>query len=946
MHPEVEECTTAPVGIDAVVGPPRGGCLRGTGGQMGERADSSDAHQERIDGRRGREVFGVEHGSSDTFLGLDQTVGAGEGAGEGRLDDDVVAGIQQCDRGVDVGGRGSGDDGDIATSLGQQVVERGGMGTHAGREVSRPGGASRGDGCHPPVEGLARRGMDARHHPRAPQHHLGSTLHDRRRYRLPTRRLPPPVSSVLVVRVLGFIPRLLLIVAAGALLLTGTVVGVAPRIWSTANAHEELPVVLPEFESLAQRTYVYDANGQEIAFYELENSQPIAYEDIPQAVIDAFLVVEDKEFFTHDGINIRSLIRATLSNFASDSPQQGASTITMQVAKNDFLAGLERDGRYKLLQMHYARMLENQMSKQDIMARYLNTVFFGNNAYGIEAAAETYFGKKAADLTFIESAFLAGLVRSPSGFDPINEPERSRARWLQVLDRLVDEEEITEVEAERLAEEFVLPSRLKTLPDRSFARTYFSEALRDYLLNRSDILGDTYQQRYNQLFRGGLRIHTTLDANLQALAEQARNELPEAQPFDAAIVSLDSTTGAVRAMVGGRGFVPNEREVNMALSPRQTGSSVKLFILAAAVQAGAQANDVLDGTRPCILPNPGNEAEPFEITDAVNRGVVTLQEHTTASINCAFGRLSQIVGLHRVVDTIYRMAQSPYLYRDQPRAERAPIEPFASLATGANEMAPIDMASGVQALANEGLHHDPYYVEFIDGPDGERLYTHLDPGSQALERNAALATVEILKGPIYGGGTGRRAAFDDRRPAFGKTGTQENNTNAWFIGGTKQLSTAVWVGNPDAYTPMRGVPEFVAAGYGRNVQGGHFPAVIWKAFMEPAHALLPALDWERPAPPSRPNARLYLPGNECVLRVVGSAPAPVDPSAPPTTVPPPNEDGTPVETVPPATVPVVEAVQVGNTIPPDDLDPLTPLPSLPLTDRVGSCAGATLVVDD
>jgi penicillin-binding protein 1A len=748
------------------------------------------------------------------------------------------------------------------------------------------------------------------------------------------------------VRLLGAIPRLLLIVAAGALLLTATVVGVAPRVWSTANAHEQLPVELPEFESLAQRTYVYDVNGQEIAFYELENSQPIAFEDIPQPVVDAFLVVEDKEFFSHDGINVRSLVRATLSNFASDSPQQGASTITMQVAKNDFLAGLERDGRYKLLQMHYARMLENEMSKEDILARYLNTVFFGNNAYGISAAAETYFGKTAQDLTFIESAFLAGLVRSPSGFDPINEPERSRARWLQVLDRLVDEGMITEIEAAQVAEDFVLPSRVQSLPGRSYARTYFTEALRDYLLNKSDILGDTYQQRYNQLFRGGLRIHTTLDANLQSLAEQARAELPEAQPFDAAIVSLDSSSGAVRAMVGGRGFVPNEREVNMALSPRQTGSSVKLFILAAAVQAGAQANDLLDGTRPCVLPNPGNEAEPFEISDAVNRGVVTLQEHTTASINCAFGRLSQIVGLHRVVDTIYRMAQSPYLYRDQPASERLPIEPFASLATGANEMAPIDMASGVQALANEGLHHDPYYVDYIDGPDGARLYTHLDPGSQVLERNAALATVEILKGPIYGGGTGRRAAFDDRRPAFGKTGTQENNTNAWFIGGTRQLATAVWVGNPNAYTPMRNIPEFVAAGFGRNVQGGHFPALIWKAFMEPAHELVPAVDWDRPAPPKRPNTRLYLPGNECALRAVGTAPAPVDPDAPPTTVPPANPDGTPAETVPPVTVPVYEAVQVGTTIPPDNLDPLAPLPSLPVTDTVGPCASGTLVVDE
>ena len=754
------------------------------------------------------------------------------------------------------------------------------------------------------------------------------------------------------VRFLGFIPRLLLIVAAGALLLTATIVGVAPRVWSSANAHEELPVVLPEFESLAQRTYVYDVNGQEIAFYELENSQPIAFEDIPQAVIDAFLVVEDKEFFTHDGINLRSLVRATLSNFASDSPQQGASTITMQVVKNDYLAGLERDGRYKLLQMHYARMLEKEMSKQDIMARYLNTVFFGNNAYGIEAAAETYFGKKAADLTFIESAFLAGLVRSPSGFDPINEPERSRARWLQVLDRLVDEELFTELEVATIAEEFVLPSRVKTLPERSFSRTYFTEALRDYLLNKTDILGDTYQERYNQLFRGGLRIHTTLDSTLQSLAEQARSELPEnTAGIDAAILSLDATSGAIRAMVGGRGFVPNEREVNMALSPRQTGSSVKVFILAAAVQAGAQANDLLDGTKPCTLPNPGNEAEPFIITDAANGGISTLQSHTTRSINCAFGRLSQIVGLHRVVDTIYRMAESPYLYRDQPASERLPIEPFASLATGANEMAAIDMASGIQALANEGVHHDPYYVDFIDGPDGERIHTHLDPGSQVLDRDAALATVEILKGPIYGGGTGRRAAFDDRRPAFGKTGTQDENTNAWFVGGTKQLATAVWVGDPNAYTPMArtrtfpGIPEFIADGVPR-VQGGFYPAQIWKAYMQPAHTFIPFADWERPAPPKRPNARLYLPGNECALRAVGTAPAPVDPEAPPTTVPPPNPDGTPAETVPPATVPVYESVQVGTTIPPDNLDPLAPLPSLPVTDTVGPCTPGTIILDE
>ena len=740
-------------------------------------------------------------------------------------------------------------------------------------------------------------------------------------------------------RLLGFIPRLLLVVAAGALLVTAMVVGVAPRVWEAANAHEELPVVLPDFEALAQRTYVYDANGTEIALYELENSQPIAYEDIPPQVVEAFLTVEDKEFFNHDGINIRSLVRATLSNFASDAPQQGASTITMQVVKNDFLAGLERDGRYKLLQMHYARMLEKEMDKEAILARYLNTVFFGNNAYGIQAAAETYFGKPAAELTFVESAFLAGLVRSPSGFDPINEPERSRARWLQVIERLVDEEYLTELEGEELADTFVLPSRVRSLPDRSYERSYFTEALRDYLLNKTDILGDTYQERYNQLFRGGLRIHTTLDATLQQLGEQARNELPDTfEGIDASLVSLDSTSGAIRVMVGGRGFVPNEREVNMALSPRQTGSSIKMFIVAAAVQAGAQQNDIINGSKSgCSFPNPGGAPDPFVIRGGVDGGIGTLQSMTTRSINCAFARLSQAVGLNRMVDSVYRMAQSPYLYRDQPVEERAPVEPFISFATGANELSPMDMAAGAQTIANEGLHHDPYYVEFIDDAAGERVYTHVGPGSQELERGAALGAVEILKGPIYGGGTGRRAAFDNRRPAFGKTGTQQDNTNAWFVGGTKQLSTAVWVGDPDSYTPMRGIGGLTE--YGNNVQGGHYPAVIWNRFMEPAHAFLPVLDWDRPPPPERPNSRIYLPGNECVLRVTGYIPGAVVPTTPTTVAegaePPASEEPVPVVTLPPT--PIVRSVQVGTTIAPDNLDPKAPLPILPLGQNVGTC---------
>ena len=289
--------------------------------------------------------------------------------------------------------------------------------------------------------------------------------------------------------------------------------------------------------------------------FELENSQPIALAQVPQHVIDAFLAVEDKEFYRHDGVNVRSLVRATLSNFASDSPQQGASTITMQVVKNDFLAGLERDGRYKLLQVHYALMLDREYTKDQILERYLNTVFFGHNSYGIQAAAETYFGKTADQLTFIEAAFLAGLVRSPSGLRPDQQP-RAQPRPLHPGARPPGRRRLHHRGRGRppWAPTSCCPSGPGRSPERQYRRTYYTEALRDYLLNRSNILGPSYDERYNTLFRGGLRIHTTFNPFLQAQAETARNILPDTpQGFDASIVSLETSTGAIRAMVGGHG---------------------------------------------------------------------------------------------------------------------------------------------------------------------------------------------------------------------------------------------------------------------------------------------------------------------------------------------------------------------------------------------------------
>jgi penicillin-binding protein 1A len=718
-------------------------------------------------------------------------------------------------------------------------------------------------------------------------------------------------------------------------------------LWGIANAHEETPVELPDFQPLSQRTVVYDRQNHVIAVFERENSQPVKLSQVPSQVIDALLAVEDTEFYSHHGVNLRGFFRALLSNFASDAPTQGASTITQQVVKNEFLAGLPRDGRYKALQAHYATMLEKKMSKRQILERYLNTVFFGNNAYGLQAAAEVYFGKPVKKLTMIEGAFLAGMVRSPSGYDPIRNPEPSRRRFKQVTERLAAVGMLTKPEAATLATTWELPDRVRTLATTSTTPTYFTIALRDYLLTKSNVLGDTEQQRANELYRGGLSIHTTLDAGMQKKAEVARKTLPDnTVGFDAAVVSLDTTNGAIRAMVGGRGLRSNVPggEVNMALVARQTGSSIKAFILATAYEAGAQQTDWVNGPGPCTVPDYVNGVQGTKTVNNATGELGPLNgKNTWSSTDCGFIRLSYAIGLHRVVDSVYRMAHSAYFYQGQPKTVREPFQPLPLTATGNNVMAPIDMAAGMQTILNQGLHHDPYFVERIDGPDGKPWYTHQDPGVQVLDQTAALNTINTLKG-VLRYGTGARNLSQFPRPAAGKTGTQFENTNAWFVGGTPQLTTAVWVGDPNGYTAMDGIPEFAAEmGRGGKVQGADYPARIWGNYMVAALDGKPADDW--PAPPygTRLPARIYNPAEECLAKLVSGTLPPPPGATTTTTIAPTTTTAAPGASVPPATTtttapPVVlQHIPSATVAPPDVFDPHAPLPSTDLNTYVYNC---------
>jgi penicillin-binding protein 1A len=359
-----------------------------------------------------------------------------------------------------------------------------------------------------------------------------------------------------------------------------------------------------------------------------------------------------------------------------------------------------------------------------------------------------------------------------------------------------------------------------------------------------------------------------------------------------------------------------------------------MFILTAALEAGVEGTDLIDGTLPCTLPNPDNPTQPFNITKGVSHPLSTLAEQTWLSINCAYARLAQIVGLHRLVNEVYKLASSDYLKPDLYK-----IYPYASFSTGANELSPMDMASGAQTIANGGVHFEPYFIEKIEGPSGV-IYQHTPVSAQVISADVANKEVAILKQTLIKG-TARRTPLANNRPAAGKTGTQDENTNAWFVGFTPQLTTAVWVGDPKAYTPMVNIPEFKKVGV-PQVQGATFPAQIWKQYMDAALTGVAATDWPAAPAPTRNQVRLYLPGVDCIAQVVSGKLSPADMGPVKTVVPvttaapaspasaSPTTIAAPVTTIAaPVTTaykgPVVSAVDPGTTIAPANTDPFAPV---------------------
>lgn len=690
----------------------------------------------------------------------------------------------------------------------------------------------------------------------------------------------------------SFLVPFVLTVAVGATALAGAVALLVPAgaEFSRAVAFGPLDADMRE---AARRSYLVDGTGQLITtLFAEEDREPVTLDDLPDHLIDAVLAIEDRRFYEHHGIDWNGVGRALTENLSAGEVEQGGSTITQQLVKNTMTESPERDLKAKAREAIIAYRLEKEMSKDEILERYLNVVNFGNGAYGVKAAAERYFNKRdPKDLTVGEAALLAGLIQAPGSLDPIVHPDRAARRRAVVLEAMVEIGAITEEEAAQARLE-PLPTSARS-PDRR--RDFFVDEVIQRLLKDdpdvpgepSEYLGPDEATRYDRVFRGGLRIETTYDPRLQWIATAAVNEvIPADSPFMAGVVVLDNATGAVRAMVAGRDFEQLQYNV-VTDGRRQTGSSFKAITLAAALEAGYSPRDTVSGST-FSWRNPRSPESWNPLT--CSGGTMTLTDAIVRSNNCAFARTVLSLGpgndgadgAARVIDMAARLG-----------IDASRLEPRPSITLGTMDTSPLDMAEAFSVFARDGVHLYPVFVQRITGPDGEVIFEHRPIGERVLSAEIARTETDMLTGVIERGTASRFG--DIGRPAAGKTGTTDDNKNAWFVGYTPQFTTAVWMGDPVTNLPMASVG-------GVRVQGGNLPTRIWALTMEPAHEGLPVVDFTGPDTSAWPRAqhiseegRSYRPRS---VTPPTTAP-PADPGVPPSTAP----GGTPTSTAPPPPTP-------------------------------------------
>ena len=590
-------------------------------------------------------------------------------------------------------------------------------------------------------------------------------------------------------------------------------------------------VELPDEDPLLQSTFICAADvteecNQDNAIAKLageEDRVSVPLEEIPQTFIEAVLAAEDRQFWSHAGIDPVGIARAIYQEVRGGGSRQGGSTITQQYAKNAFLSS-ERTITRKLKEAVLAVKLEREFSKQEILERYLNTVYFGRGAYGVEAAARSYFGVSIRNVDLPQAAYLAALIRSPESTDVAHDAEVAEFRRNSVLNGMLEEGFIS-ADEHAAASAAALTAGVRERSQREgitmfrgseFGAEYYVEYIRR-------LLYDTYGA--DVVNGGGLRVYTSLDMDMQQAAyESVYGFLDRDDDPAGALVSVDHV-GRVVALVGGKDF--DASEVNLALgslaggSGRQPGSAFKPIVLATALGQDISARSKFINENEVVLPR-ANNGEDWEVSNYSDgsEDLVDLVQATRVSSNTVYAQLMLEVGPKNVVDTAERIGV------------RTELPAVNSLTLGSGEVSVLDMASAYSTFSRRGQYIEPVFitkVEQLDG-GGRSVLEQASTSSEKVMRSGDADQVNWILRQVVLGGTATGANFGI--PIAGKTGTTQDYRDAWFVGYTPKLTTAVWMGFPDP--DADGNPRFMEDVRGRDVTGGSFPAQIWRAFMERA----------------------------------------------------------------------------------------------------------------
>ena len=620
--------------------------------------------------------------------------------------------------------------------------------------------------------------------------------------------------------------RTVLLALLAALVLFLVVVGVGVTSVATLGSSCDLNALKPV--TIGENSFIYAADGTTLGAIPAEqNRQPVPLERVSPWLPKATVAIEDRSFYTHDGIDPTGIARAMWADVRAGKIVQGGSTITQQLVRNLYPVSRERTIERKIKEACLAIKLDRAQTKDEILSSYMNYVYYGNLAYGVEAAAQTYFSKPASKLNLTEAALIAGMPQAPSSYDPFNKTETALNRRNQVLRAMLDTRRITRPQYDWAA---ARPLGLKAGKLYTTIREpYFFSYVREQLIAEYGVA---------TVRSGGLKVYTTIHPRFQRVAKRAITEtLYEKTDPAAAVISINPANGAIRAMTA---VTPGTRKNQFNLlsqARRQAGSTFKTFVLAAAVDMGVNPSTTGYVSAPFYYrPDPNGNCEDgswwcVETYSHSYSGWTSIARATLASDNTVYAQLTLDVTPERVGRMAKRLGVQTEL-----RVDGAYVP---SMGLGSIAVSPLDMASGYATLAAGGVACEPMAIRRVVLPGG-KVDDSADWGKKrcrrALSRGEAYVVTDILEQNVqYGTGTG--ASYG--HPAAGKTGTTDDHADAWFAGYTPRLQTTVWVGYPKGEIPMENV-------HGISVSGGSFPAQIWRLFMSAAIGHLEPLEFEDP----------------------------------------------------------------------------------------------------